>query len=89
MKIESKQDWWRGIEVWQEDLLKIIIKFSGVDSAMKFQKGMREKKWEDVHSVLEEAWAKAPDSPQLFKIRGWDELCDLCSEAWVFNESKE
>lgn len=36
-------------------------------------------------NYFQRAWASAPDSPHIHNIRGWDILCDLCSESDVLN----
>lgn len=36
-------------------------------------------------NVLNKAWALAPDAPWIHEMPGWDILCDLCSEGWVFD----
>jgi len=42
-----------------------------------------------IHSMFSQAWWRAPDRPEIHDIPGWDVLCDLCSEDWVFWEEGE
>lgn len=42
--------------------------------------------WYTIHEFLEKLWFDAPDEPYIHGWRGWSDLCDLCSEVWVFKE---
>ena len=33
-------------------------------------------------------WEAAPDSGGIHSLDGWGDLCDLCSEEWVFDEDE-
>lgn len=45
--------------------------------------------WETVHGFLERCWAAAPDSPEIHTWPAWADLCDLCSEAGVFESAED
>lgn len=43
------------------------------------------RNWERVRLYLGAFWSAAPDSPWICDLPAWHQLCDLCSEDWVFN----
>lgn len=55
----------------------------------QFLGGIDNRDWERVHDVLQTAWQKAPDLPEVHRWPAWHILCDLCSETWVFEEERE
>lgn len=46
-----------------------------------------EANYEAMKILLFAAWERAPDSESIHDVKGWDVLCDLLSEEWVFDES--
>ena len=51
---------------------------------------LEDAKRERDHSImagfLQKAWMAAPDKPHIHQWPNWGDLCDLCSETWVFDE---
>lgn len=41
--------------------------------------------WQRVRQYLGAFWMAAPDNPFIRDYPAWSQLCDLCSEDWVFN----
>jgi hypothetical protein len=39
---------------------------------------------ERIRQYLQAFWSAAPDQSWIHNVPGWYELCDLCSEYWVF-----
>jgi hypothetical protein len=72
-----------------------IAKLCGIDSsqpvtvegALHRVKGSRNH--EAMGAFLFAAWERAPDNPSIHGIRGWNCLCDLCSEQHVFDQQME
>lgn len=42
-----------------------------------------------LHDLLQKAWLAAPDERYIHSWPSWGILCDLCSEAWVFEPEDE
>ena len=51
-------------------------------------KAKKSRNWERVHQYLQAFWAAAPDRPWIHSLPNWGDICDLCSETWVFNEER-
>lgn len=47
------------------------------------------KNWEKLHQYLYAAWESAPDKGWIHELQGWNTLCDLLSEEWVFHDEEE
>ena len=43
------------------------------------------RNYDRIGLFLQHCWAAAPNSAGTHKWAGWDALCDLCSEGWVFD----
>lgn len=41
--------------------------------------------WSRIRQYLGAFWSAAPDRTFIRDLPGWSQLCDLCSEDWVFN----
>lgn len=48
-----------------------------------------DKDYDDLLKYLSAAWDFLPDRPDTREIDGFFILCDLCSEAWVFEKEEE
>lgn len=65
---------------------------TGVSNPDGLPLGVMLKQWKEGRDhdsllrVLNETWARAPDRPEIHQNPAWAELCDLCSEVWVFHE---
>jgi hypothetical protein len=46
------------------------------------------KNWPELHTRFEEIWAWLPDTSSI-RHRPFFDLCDLCSEYWVFEENDD
>lgn len=67
------------------DEIEGVMKYGGWTGYLIHLRNVRD--WEKLHSVFERVWAEAPDVPGLSEdYRAWPDLCDLCSEFWVFEE---
>ena len=88
MNIDTQEDWW---ECLGNNLnnIKEITKKVGLFTEDKwdyFLKLRSDKDHKNIHKILEQIWNEAPDNRVIHKWRGWGNLCDLCSEYWVFEE---
>jgi hypothetical protein len=94
--IKTQKDWWK---VWEENRSEIyeIANMVGFDVdavlgesiysvSYKLNFATTERMHREVHVFLELIWHKAPDIPIIHTWPGWSDLCDLCSEYWVFEE---
>jgi len=55
-----------------------------IDEITNLKNNKDKKLWE----YFEKAWESAPDSISIHYNIGWYDLCDLCSENWVFYEEE-
>lgn len=46
----------------------------------------KDRDHQTLHLWLERVWAAAPDERYIHTWKSWHDLCDLCSEYWVFDE---
>jgi len=56
------------------------------DPQRRFENYFKETNHEDMISLLNEVWFGMPESYESRNANGFDALCDLCSECWVFQE---
>ena len=56
------------------------------DPAERFDAAVKAKDWGTLVNLMNEAWFGVPESTSCWGIPGFGALCDLCSEAWVFQE---
>jgi ABC-type uncharacterized transport system ATPase subunit len=102
MDIKSLKDWWLLVDLKWADLSAIIQRFDPGPQSMDeeiekltgkslLQKAIVARENRDHNNlwmILQLTWGNAPDAPYIHSISGWLDLCDLCSESWVFGESK-
>lgn len=91
--IKSADDWFRVASDNAPQLATIMARFLGVNENEQSWKQFildecTARRWTVLANAFNNAWFLAPDEPYLHEIKGWSELCDLCSETWVF-EKKE
>lgn len=89
MGIQTKEDWIETAKVVVPLLPEYMAEESGqVDPGMvetELTKHMEAEDWPMLHQRLNEIWAWLPDRPSIHR-RPFSQLCDLCSEFWVFEE---
>ena len=86
MTINTPEDWWLIVENNWEYLCKICYAFLPEINRQLLEKTKKEKDELFLLRCFEDAWWNAPDSPKIHDIPGWNNLCDLCSEKWVFDK---
>ena len=89
MLIKTPDDWWELVENEWFDLRKILIRFLDISQVYDAGRYIKSKNYSSLHNLFEEAWYQAPDNPEIHDIPGWGNLCDLCSEFWVFDTPEQ
>lgn len=96
--IKTLDDWWKTAKEHWPDLMNIMDRFlpmTGFETWDRTLIGvplrehvvvMLKQRDRDLPRILNAAWAAAPDQQSIHIIPGWNVLCDLCSEEWVFEE---
>ena len=93
--IASPEDWWK---LWidrRSDILSIAEDKLGIEMeeilegrtsslAYDINAWTDDQEWEPLWEFLNRIWEEAPDGPVIHSWEGWSDLCDLCSEKWVF-----
>ena len=89
MRIETKEDWIKLATKIIPDIPKYMADHSGqVQPEMveaELTKLLEAKDWEKLHTRFEEIWNWLPDNASIRYYPFFD-ICDLCSEYWVFQE---
>ena len=83
--IETREDWWELVDARWSDLYNILVRYVPGDQLLNAD-NLRLQQDDELASLLEQAWANAPDSPHIHHIPSWHTLCDLCSESYVLYE---
>jgi hypothetical protein len=60
--------------------------FIGLTIFDDLEQAKQKRDWERLWLYFSMFWAIAPDNPSIHYIPHWYDLCDLCSENWVFQE---
>lgn len=94
MNIRTPEDWWIALTEHQKYInrtLELVYVKPDVYNPAKVTLAIAiaSKDHELAHGVLQHAWEAAPDKPYIHGWPSWGMLCDLCSEAWVFNPKGE
>lgn len=51
-----------------------------------FERCIKEENHKEVHSMCHRIWGALPDKPHIHQWPGFYDICDVCSEYWVFQE---
>lgn len=84
LRIKKPADWWKLVEDQWVALCRIMQSFLPSDQLIVAEQAKKDRDWETLWLCFQRAWGAAPDSPAIHDIEGWFDLCDLCSETWVF-----
>jgi hypothetical protein len=96
----NKEEWGKNVETWWPELLALIGNYGPnlgkpIDPLASLQPAavrleeMKRAKDMELASILERTWAAAPDHGSIHANKGWDVLCDLCSESYVLYDEPE
>lgn len=89
MIIRTQEDWWKlatqTIPLLPEYMVEHRPNFQASMIEAELNKHLQAKDWEALHGRLQELWDALPDSPSIHH-GPFSNLCDLCSEVWVFHE---
>lgn len=98
---KTKDEWWSSVDDNWQNLLGILRCFIGMADHEnidgKIIEGtraeeinqMKEKRDSRLVRYFNAAWLNAPDVAGLWEIKGWNEMCDLCSEEYVLHEKEK
>lgn len=94
MDIKTPEDWWTLAIERRDDFKKVCkLVYSDPDRCNAEIKIMdaayQDKNHDMLHYTLEQIWSDAPDAPMIHQWPSWFQLCDLCSEFWVFGEESK
>lgn len=99
IKVKDPTSWWLGfISVCSN--LDLYRKFRGrvakiCDELVEFDKQLphiserTDAQGRQAARYMQRIWETMPDDPSIHNLPRWYLLCDLCSEAWVFEEEEE
>lgn len=91
MIIKTKDDWIELAKKTVPLLPDYMASMSGnVEPSMveiELTRLLEAKDWPKLHGRFQEIWNWLPDAPHI-RVRPFGDLCDLCSEYWVFEEAE-
>lgn len=70
--------------VWRDEIFGEEV-FHGKTLAVMLEEAKADRDHDALGHFLDLLWAAAPDKPYIHSWPGWGDLCDLCSERWVFD----
>jgi hypothetical protein len=93
--IEKPEDWWELWELRRGEIMMIAEKVGitvetvqnndTTSLGFKLNEATVDRRHDPIIQFLNYVWETAPDSPEIHSWEGWADLCDLCSENWVFD----
>lgn len=97
----NKEEWWKNVETWWPELLTLIhtygrklgdveflVEIASLEPFAVTLERLKRNKDKELASILERTWNDAPDHGSIHANKGWDVLCDLCSESSVLTEEQ-
>jgi len=79
---KTKPEWWSLLKQYRPELEDIIKRFSP-EYSISFGNAIGRHDSSMLLTIMNDAWWKAPDSPEIHRIPGWSALCSLCSENYL------
>jgi len=98
MVIHNSRDWWFLVNDSWLQLLDLFYRYAPMQSFILengkiltqpfalYLEELRANQDLELAHYLQKLFASAPDDPSIHRIKGWSELCDLCSEDHVLYE---
>lgn len=98
--IRTKEEYWQVVYDWWDDLLSIMRRFIPMEGyedkdgtilevpLWQYIVKLKDKRDLNLDGYFQSTWLSAPDSGWIHGIKGWDILCDLCSESYVLYEDE-
>lgn len=86
MLITNKADWWDGLGSQWGNIQLILGRFVSNEEEESAKQAYKDRDEVEMLRVLNNAWWNASDDSSIHEIPGWGDMCDLCSESWVFDE---
>jgi hypothetical protein len=90
MRIETPEDWWTGFEriIPSMTTLQQLVWDEEKWSESELRNIEKNHQQSDALLVVNTIWVAAPDKAYIHTWPDWHNLCDLCSESWVFEENE-
>lgn len=82
--INSQEDWWKVLDGAVDGIGECFSRVNMSDQFHELVEAQEARDYETILRLLNRCWAAAPDTPAIRSWPKWFDLCDLCSEAWVF-----
>jgi hypothetical protein len=84
--IKTKDDWWALAKEVMPQLKEYMREFDiGLTNFEAAEQALNEGDAHTLHRLFEFCWGALPDSESI-RFGPFFDLCDLCSEVWVFND---
>jgi len=84
---KTSEEWWGLVELWWPELKTLIFVYA--QRLLNDAENAKHTKNLRLASILETAWINAPDHGSIHATKGWNVLCDLCSESGVLIDRPE
>lgn len=89
MSIQTKDDWFKLAGETLPELQAYMRSFGvGLVDFEKAPIALLENDWQTLYKLFSFCWNALPDSPHIH-VHPFANICDLCSEIWVFEEEGE
>lgn len=88
MIIKTKEDWIELAKATAPKMADYMVQHGNCDPFVveeEMTRLVKEEDWHKLHRYFEDIWTWLPDSPSI-RHHPFGDLCDLCSEFWVFDE---
>ena len=85
MRINTQDDWYEGAATVIPKLDSYADEFGLTFDQTRATQLLNDKNHAELWSMFQKLWEDLPDRPDIH-ITPFHDLCDLCSEYWVFQE---
>lgn len=86
MIIKSQDDWWELFDAIRPQINECCVNAGVSHLILELDEASRSRDGMETARLLNKCWESAPDHPIIHTWPRWGDLCDLCSECWVFAE---
>lgn len=82
--IQTKEEWWKLVDLQWRILKQLMLTFLLRTDVILAQEAKNNIKWLDLYKYFDRVRKEAPKIPATYRMDGWQDLCDLCDNIWVF-----